>query len=285
MSCALPWISYQSEQTGYGFPHALAQPGIALSNLLQTPWRLIAAPVNFTNKGDFTFMALLGGLYAMGIFPLVFLRKIPRPIVNLLLLFGSQLLAWFFLAQVVRYIVSLLPLAAVLAAYGISAVAGLDRPRRGLPAANLRLFPTLATLILTGQALLMLWAAFALPTSSKVVTATGMMPTALALNDVLKNATDPDSRDDYKTRRLDVYPAMDWINKNTAPTDGVVLYDEPRGFYLDRPYLWGNREHSAYIPYDRMKDGYDLTKWLRDRGYRYVLINLRWSPYNHPGTV
>ena len=45
----------------------------------------------------------------------MFLRRIPRPIINLLLLFGSQLLAWFFVAEHLRYMVYLLPLGAVIA--------------------------------------------------------------------------------------------------------------------------------------------------------------------------
>jgi hypothetical protein len=271
---------YQSEQSGFGFPHTLTQPAVTVSNLLQTPWRMLAAPNRFTNRGDFTFMALMGGLYAAGVLPLVYLRKIPRPIGNLLLLFGSQLMAWFFVAQHIRYLVSLLPIAAVIAAYGMSAFSGLDRARRGRAGTNLRLFPTVITLILVGQVLLMFWAASALPISERVAARTGQMPTALTLGDVIKNATEPESRESYKARHLDVYEPMDWINRNSSTTDGVVLYDEPRGFYLDRPYIWGNREHSSYIPYDRMRDGYDLTKWLHERGYRYALINLNWSPGN-----
>lgn len=277
--------AYQSEQGGFGFSHALSYPGKptdnlfqTVSNLLQTPWHLTAAPRLFTNQGDFHFMVLVGGLYAAGILPLVFLRKIPRPIVDLLLLLGSQLLAWFFVAQVARYLVALLPIAAVAAAYGLSAVSRLDRPVRARATRSLRLFPTFGALILTGQALLMAWAICALPTTNRAVAQTGMMPTALALGDVLQNATEPDTREDYKTRRLDVYAAIDWINRNTPRSAGVVLYDEPRGFYLDRPYLWGNRDHSSYIPYDRMRDGAELTRWLRSHGYRYVLINLNWSP-------
>ncbi len=284
---------YQSEQSGFGFSHALtpgvdahggpAGPGVTLANLMQAPWRLISVPRLFTNGGDYTFIALVGGLYAAGIFPLVYFRKIPRPIVNLLLLLGAQLLVWFFVGQVVRYLVYLLPLAAVCAAYGLYAVSSLDRKRGGTTARNLRLFPTLATLVLTWQVLFTIWAIFVLPTSSKVSTETGLMLTGLSLGDVLKNATEPDTHDDYLNRRLDVYAAMDWINRNTPPSEGVVLYDEPRGFYLDRPYIWGNREHSSYIPYDKMKDGIELTSWLRERGYRYVLINLHWSPNNRPG--
>ncbi|MCW3094914.1 MAG: hypothetical protein JWL77_532 [Chthonomonadaceae bacterium] len=277
--------AYQSEQGGFGYSHSLSLSGtptdnifLTISNLFQTPWHLMTTPHLFTNQGDYHFMVLLGGLYAAGIFPLVFLRRIPKPIVNLLLLLGVQFVAWFFVAQVARYLVSLLPLASVIAGYGWSAISRLDRPVAGRATKNLRLFPTLVSMILTGQVLFIAWAVSALPTTNKAVLDTGMTPTALGLGDVLKNATEPDTWEDYKARRLDVYAAMDWINRNTPPSQGVVLYDEPRGFYLDRPYLWGNRDHSSYIPYDSMKTGKDLTDWLLQHNYHYVLINLNWSP-------
>jgi 4-amino-4-deoxy-L-arabinose transferase-like glycosyltransferase len=277
-------VPYQSEQSGFGYSHSLAHPGITLSNLLQTPWRLTSTPLLYTNKHDPHFLALLGGLYAAGILSLLFLRKIPRPAVDLLLLFGSQFVAWFFVAQVVRYLISFLPLAAVLAACGLSAASRLGSTPASAASRNLRFFPTLVTLVVSGQVLLVGWAVWALPTSNAVAAQTGMMPTGLSVGDVLKSAAEPDTRADYLYRRLDVYAAMDWINHSTATTDGVVLYDEARGFYLDRPYLWGNRDHSAYIPYDQMKDGNDLTVWLHRHGYRYALINLNWSP-NRPPSV
>jgi hypothetical protein len=282
---------YQAEQGSFGYPHALSIPGRStdnlfqsIGNLFQTPWRLLVTPQRYANPGDFTFMVLLGGLYTAGIFPLIFLRKLPRPIVNLLLLLGVQVLVWFMNAQHVRYLLFLLPMAAVVAAYGFSAVSRLDRPPGAYTAKNLRMFPTLVTLMMTGQVLFVVWALCALPTTSKAVQDTHMMQTTLNLADVLKNATEPDTWEDYKSRRLGIYDAIDWINHNTPSSAGVVLYDEVRGFYLERLYLWGNGEHSSYIPYAKMKNGLDLTVWLRQHNIRYVLINLNQSPYN-PQTV
>lgn len=272
-------VTYQSEQTGFGYEHALAQPGPTLVNLLLTPWRLITTTKNFTNPGDFTFFTLLSGLYVAGILPLVFMRRLPRAVVDLALLLGAQILAWFFMAQVIRYLISFLPIAAVLAAYGFQAISKLDRTSPSHQASRgLRLFPTLITLLLTGQVLFLGWAICALPTSGPALIDPGLMPTSLTLGDALKSATDPDSRQDYLKRRLDLYEVVDWINQSAPTNAGVILYEETRGFYLDRPYLWGNREHSGYIPYDSMKDGAELTHWFLQRGYRYVLINLNWSP-------
>ncbi len=267
---------YQSEQSSFGFIHGTTTPA---KNPVLTPWRLTTNPERYTNLGDYTFMALTGGLYAAFILPLVFMRGIPRHVVDLLLLLSVQLLAWFLLAQVVRYLVSMMPLAAVVAAYGMIAFSRIGKRRmergRGI---QLRLLPTLTALVVIGQTQILLWSIWTLPTSTKAAHDSGMMLTSLSFGDVLKNATEPDTHDDYLTRRLDLYESVNWINRNTYAGEGIVLYDEARGFYLDRPYLWGNREHSAFIPYDRMHDGLDLSRWLRTNGYKYVLINLNWSP-------
>ncbi len=274
---------YQSEQGHFGFAHGLDNPVRSGTNLLKSPWRLLTQPDRFTNNGDSTFMSLTGGVYVAFLLPIVFLRRIPRPVTDLLVLLTVQFVAWFFVAQVVRYVISLLPLAAVLSAYGMTALIrlGAGRGQRG-KANELRLLPTLGTVILTGQVAFLLWGLFVLPSGAKASRDTGMMLTSLSAGDVFKNMTEPDTRSDYLLRRLDIYAAIGWINQNTVPGEGVVLYDEPRGYYLDRPYLWGNREHSAYIPYDRMRDGAQLTQWLHDNGYRYVLINLHWSPMRKP---
>jgi len=58
----------------------------------------------------------------------------------------------------------------------------------------------------------------------------------------------------------------------------VILYEDVHGFYIDRSYLWGNGEHSAYIPYDKLKTGHDLTVWMRQNGYVYALFNLNYAP-------
>jgi len=278
---------YQAEQAGFGYPHALAYPGTptdnlfqSMVNLFQTPWHLLTTPQLYANAGDFQFMILLGGLYAAGLFPLVFLRKIPRPIVNLILLFGIQLIVWFFNAQHIRYLVCLLPLGAVIAAYGLSAVTHLGRPRGDRATKNLRLFPTLITLLMAAHLLFFTWSLTLPPVMNKTVRESGMMTTALNVSDVLKNATEPDSWEEFKRRRLVTYRPIEWINLNTPKSAGVVLYDEVRGFYLDRPYLWGNGEHSSYIPYSTMQNGMDLTSWLRQHGIRYVLINMNLSPYS-----
>jgi hypothetical protein len=95
---------------------------------------------------------------------------------------------------------------------------------------------------------------------------------------MLSEITQPGAAEESLRRRLDNYAAMDWINQNTAKEAGVIFFEETRGFYLDRNYLWGNAEHSSYIPYESFRDSAEMSAWLRGKGIRYALINLNWSP-------
>ncbi|MFN7162771.1 MAG: hypothetical protein ACK4NB_06875, partial [Fimbriimonadales bacterium] len=66
------------------------------------------------------------------------------------------------------------------------------------------------------------------------------------------------------------------------PNEGVILLDETRGYYLNRPYLWGNAGHHRLIPYETMRTGADLAQWMAHHGYRYLLINRQFTPQAEP---
>lgn len=263
--------TYQAEQQSFGFPHSLKEPQVALLNLVQTPWLLMTRADRYANQGDYTFSILIGGLYAGFGFALVFLRKTPRPVADIAALGLAQLAAWFFLAQIGRYVVSMLPFFAIVAGYGAWR----------LIAAGKWLRPV-ALVAVGGQAALMLWSAFFLPTSPRQAAERGVLTTTFSAPEALTDLTQPDTRDTRLKHGLDIYSAIEWINGNTPTNAGVILYDETRGFYLNRPYLWGNGEHSAYIPYDTLHDAAALTAWLRAHGIQYALINLKFSPKNDP---
>jgi hypothetical protein len=75
-----------------------------------------------------------------------------------------------------------------------------------------------------------------------------------------------------------LYSACEIINE-TAPADAkVALYAEPRGYYLDRDYLWAERGHSALIRYERVESGEDLVWEWRRLGVTHVMINLALFP-------
>jgi hypothetical protein len=75
-----------------------------------------------------------------------------------------------------------------------------------------------------------------------------------------------------------LYAASEVINER-APSDAkVALYAEPRGYYLDRDYLWAERGHSALIRYERVESGEDLVWEWRRLGVTHVMINLALFP-------
>lgn len=70
------------------------------------------------------------------------------------------------------------------------------------------------------------------------------------------------------------YRAMQWLNEHGRPEDVVALYGEPRGYWLDLPYLWAERGHSTIIPESARTDATTYLDYLRDQlGVRYALVN------------
>jgi hypothetical protein len=74
------------------------------------------------------------------------------------------------------------------------------------------------------------------------------------------------------------YPAMEFLNTRTPKDAGVVFYGEPRDFYCDRSYMWGESGHGVVIPYEFMPTPLTLKNWLLARGIRYVYIDFNAAP-------
>lgn len=268
---------YSSEQGSFGFPHSLNHPAEAAANLAVAPYRLVTDDAyRFANTGDYTFSTLVGGLYAGFCLALALLRRVPRAVVVMAAVSAVEFAFWFFNAQIGRYLVSVLPPLALVAGYTAERLVQRWNDPRGTGAD--RAAAAVAAAALAGQAALAAWSMWALPTTPQEVAATGLPPTAFSAQEGLEQAADPAARDEALHRRLDVYDAEQWVNENTPHDAGIALFDETRGFYLDRPYLWANGEHSSYIPYDRMRTGADLTGWMRAHGIRYALVNLNFAP-------
>ncbi len=86
------------------------------------------------------------------------------------------------------------------------------------------------------------------------------------------------SRDDYITHNFAAYPAMQFINTQLPPGAKVVFYGNPLGFYCDKPYLWGDAQHSTVIPYDQIHSADDLRTQLQRLGVTHILVNRRYFP-------
>ena len=274
--------AYDSEQQSFGYAHSLKKPSETARNLLMTPFNLLSNAQKYSNAGEFTFMALYGGLWAAFGMALLCLRNVPAPVRMTMGLGVSQLLAWFFVAQVSRYLVSFLPLLAAGCGYVALRLCeyGVVSPEDGSPKASRFVFAKRVIVMgaLGGQALLLFVSLFALPASGRAANELGVMPTALNLPALLQDLGN--GRDARIGREMETYPAIQYLHEYSSPNEGVILYEETRGFYLNRPYLWGNGEHSSYIPYTtEMKDGTDLALWFKTNKMRYALINMNFAPF------
>jgi 4-amino-4-deoxy-L-arabinose transferase-like glycosyltransferase len=237
------------------------QPGFAerARNLILAPFGLLATPriyYNYQSPGQFTH---LGYLFVALPPLLLFGREVSSAGRAAALLCLLWLAAWSVTMQYVRYLIPLLPLLALLGGEGAYRIGQRQRA-----------FTYLIGVAVAVQALLLL---------IYYLSPDRMAGGQARLAGALSRATDPQAREEYLNRYVNIYAAQQWINANTDPQAGVVLFEDTRGFYLDRRYLWGNRPHSLYIPYDRFHNSRQMADWFLEKGYRYAIINLSFSPY------
>jgi hypothetical protein len=184
---------------------------------------------------------LLAALFA----PLVITRR--RKLAGALGLYaGAAFLLTFLAMQYVRYLLPLVPLLCLLAAYTIDEL--LEERRIAGWALSLL---TLASVAYS--------AAFA---------------GELAANQ-FPVASGKQARADYISHAFPAYDAIDYLNRQAPANAMTVFYGNPLGFYSDKPYLWGEKNHSGYIPYDTMHSSDDLLAFFRRIGVTHVLVDTR----------
>jgi hypothetical protein len=238
--------AYRNDQLKFGLGREPAQ-------LLLAPWNLTANPAPFTDPigarvGERVFLLPSLGVGVLAMPSLWLSGGLTQGAGYLLAFTGLHTVGWFYMMQQVRYWLLLLP---ILAGGGLASAAR---------AAGWLRFGYAGLLALQAGFTLWLMASVYLP----------VLP--LALRD----------RDAYLDRRLQIYPAVRFLNQQTPPNAGVILLDETRGYYLQRRYLWGNAGHHRLIPYDSMQSGDDLARWMAANGYTYLLINRQFTPQGTP---
>lgn len=229
--------TYQAEQNSFGMGKGIAQ-------LFLLPWNLLSDGTKFTNKASANVFAVIGPAF-VGLIPVYVLRgKINRALLQISAVAVIFLVAWFGLMQHSRYLIAGLPLLSIIAAAG--ADAGLKDSKIGKTAVVVFLTLTVGLSVYAGSLLAML----------------SFQP-AFGLQ----------SQEEYLTNSLDVYDAESYMNKNLPADAKIVLFDEVRGFYLDREYIWGNPGHHEMIPWKSFKTGNDMVRWFRAHGYTHMLVN------------
>lgn len=239
--------AYSNAQSAFGMGHSL-------KHLILSPW-------NLTENGAFFFddpnarspklFSLIGPVF-LALIPLGILAGGRNKLIARLgFVCASYMIAWFFLMQQVRYLIGVLPLLAIIAAWGLDSANRKWRFTR-LFANGFFAFSVLLSL-LTGCLL-----------------AAGSAPAALGL--------EPASA--YLSRTLDAYDTESYANESLPSDAKIVFFDEVRGFYLNREYMWGNPGHHEMTPWATFKTGGDMVSYFRSRGFTYALVNWNLAKYS-----
>lgn len=230
-------------------PHLPPSVADRVRNLVLAPFALVGVPRLFHNYNDPGPLMCIGFL-AVALTPLSLLaRRAPRPVVVCAGVAASWYVMWSLSMQYARYLIPMMPILAFLCAFGWVATSR-----------KIRWFP---------------WVGWAAVVLQGLVVLSQTVPRALSQAPVLWS---PEAAERYLSRQVNVYAAQRWLNEHAGPHEGVVLYEETRGFYLRRPVLWGNSPHSTWIPYARFDDGRSMVRWFVGHGVRYALVNLQFSP-------
>lgn len=233
--------AYKIEQSSFGM-------GKTFPDLLMLPWNLLAHGTEFTNRQAANVFALIGPAF-LGLLPItVFIGKLRKPIISVSFLSVLSVGAWFILMQHSRYLIPIIPLLSVLAAEGVSAAN--ENLRIGRHAANSFVAFCIILCLIPGFIL----------GQTVLGAVTGQMPP-----------------DEYLSKTLDVYDAEKYINDNLPQNAKIVLFDEVRGFYLDREYIWGNPNHHELIPWNQLTTGENMVDWFREHDFTHVLINWKFA--------
>ncbi len=157
-------------------------------------------------------------------------------------LIASYLVFWFLSSPQFRFLLPLLPLWALAAMGGLKqlwqALAGWRR-----------------------------WSLLALPLGLVAFHPPIHWDTPLQLK-ILFGAVSPAT---YLSRHLEHYQACRFLNQAMGPGEKVLLFGENRGFYLDKPYLWGDPLMQKVINFRTLKTKPELAATLRDHHIAWVL--------------
>jgi hypothetical protein len=240
--------AYEHEQAFFGLGKGPLALLMAPWNLAMNGWAFFTVLTRHAPPGTLPYFDGLqrGGLSAafLGLVPLaLYTRQWDRRLTGLVLYALALLVPWFFLTQQSRY---LLPVVASLAVVAAAVVANLEvdltRWAAGIFVAVI--------LLLHGAWGAQHVLARALPVVSGQV-----------------------SRGDYLQRTFQAYEAMEFLNQ-LPPGGKVAFFQETRGFYLDRPYLWANPLQNTLIPYETLPNGAELVRFMKERlGVTHVLFN------------
>ncbi|HEY3414630.1 MAG TPA: hypothetical protein VGM51_16445 [Armatimonadota bacterium] len=164
---------------------------------------------------------------------------------------GAFVLVWFALTHQTRYLIPILPILLIPAVAGARAFWHEGRLWR----AGIGAFCALA----------ILW---------------GLAPLNALVEPCWAVAWGGESQDAYLSRTEPTYNVCKAVNAQLPANTRLLLLNEVRGFYLDRPYEWGDGAQSTVIPWETLRSAEDMNRVLKEQGVTHVLIN--WGPAPSP---
>lgn len=232
--------AYRGSQLAFGM-------GRSVDKLFMAPWNLMANGTYFFDLPDPKNPKIWGliGPAFIGLIPVYFAsagrNKTVLKIGVLSLMFG---ISWFILMQYSRYMITIIPLLC------IPAAAAVDLANKEFKYAKhiVNGFTALCVILSITMGFI-----FSIGASEA------------AFGSI--------SSEEYLSKTLDVYSMESYINK-TLPEDArIVIFDEVRGFYLNREYIWGNPGHHEMIPWSSFRSGKDMVDFFIRNNYTYAMIN------------
>jgi 4-amino-4-deoxy-L-arabinose transferase-like glycosyltransferase len=232
---------YASKQAVFGMGHGPQW-------LLALPWTLTMYSHNFLDSPTMLnrynmFVAVIGPLF-LAFLPLMLVRLRQDKLLRYLLAYsGVATVIWFYLTQQNRYLMPVLP-ALVL---GIVAVlATLPKERHLLR----NVIQVVIGFELVWGLVMCYWT-----TGSQLLAGLGL-----------------ESKDEYLTQTLDIYPIAQQINATLPSGAKIMLFGETRGFYLDRNYLWGIGNNDLIHEPEDTADPQKLATAFRRLGVTHLLL-------------
>jgi len=89
---------------------------------------------------------------------------------------------------------------------------------------------------------------------------------------LLSGESEPQYYDKINPLDRNAYGAAAWINANTTADSVIMLFNEPRGYFLDRNYIVSTPSQT-YIDYVSMRTTAELARRLDELNVDYILIN------------
>lgn len=222
-------------------------------NMLLAPLWVTVDPVAYTDPltplGVYATDSI--GPMWLALLPLLLLFRRPPPVRWMLWVFLALWLWWLWSMQHVRYLVPMLALVAPAAGWAVVEAKRHSELLREVVRGVLGVWTVLA---------LGLMALYVIP----------QIPAALGVVDA-----------DAYLSGMPLYEVSQFINRATPPDAKIALYGEPRGYYLDRDYLWADPGHSALIKYEAVHEARDLVAEWRRLGVTHVVINPAQFPDIH----